>query len=449
MNQITEDALEQLKNNQSKGEYNLKKKKGKIKKILVILAIFIMNGLGFMNAVYATSIHSADLYAVGDCGELLKYKGGVVKVTYIQYSNQGIDYPAYCMNPNKPGAETQNYSVSVQEAINDVGLWRRLINGYPYRSIEDLGVANKEEAFTATKHAIYCYLYGNNPNSYEAIGEAGMRTLRAMYLIIDNANRSNETKISSTIQINKTDNEWKQDETDKQYASKVFHVTANASIKDYTIGIVKENLQNIDGIKITDMQNKERNQFAATESFKVLVPIKSMTSTGTFKLTVAGQVQTKPVLYGIAPDSSYQDYALTTATYEDGTGEKSDEFPENETKIIIIKEDEKTKQRLENTEFELLDENRKVVYADLRTDKEGKIEIKHLIPGKYYLRETKPKEGYEAYQELIELQVNLQEQYTVTVNNNEQEKPKIEIDKKIKSKEVRSSTMKMLPVTGM
>lgn len=408
-----------------------------------------MNGLGFINAVYATSIHSANLYAVGDCGELLKYKGGVVKVTYIQYSSNGINYPAYCMNPNKPGAEMHSYSVSVQEAINDVGLWRRVINGYPYRSLEELGVANKEEAFTATKHAIYCYLYGNNPNHYEAIGEAGMRTLRAMHLIIDNANRSNETKISSTIEINKTESEWKQDEINKQYVSKVFQVTANATIKDYTIEMSKENSHNIEGIKITDKQNRERNQFTANEEFKVLVPIKSMTSTGTFKLTVTGEVQTKPVLYGMAPDSSFQDYALATATYEEGTGEKSDEFPENETKIIIIKEDEKTKQRLENTEFELLDENRQIVYADLKTDKEGKIEIKHLVPGKYYLRETKAKEGYQLYEELIALQVSLQEQYTVTVNNNRQEQPKIEVEKKLKSKEVRSSTRKTLPVTGM
>lgn len=420
-----------------------------MKKILVILAIFIMNGLGFMNAVYATSISSANLYAIGDCGELLKYKGNVVKVSYVQYSNNGVDYPAYCMNPNKPGAETQSYSVSVQEAINDVGLWRRIINGYPYRSIEDLGVANKEEAFTATKHAIYCYLYGNSPSSYEGIGEAGARTLRAMHLIIDNANRSNETKISSTIQINKTQDEWKQDEIDKQYVSKVFHVTANANVKDYTIQMIKENSQDMDGIKITDMQNNEKNQFASTEKFKVLVPIKNMTKTGTFKLIVEGQVETKPVLYGIAPNSSYQDYALATVTYEDGTGEKSDEYPENETKIIIIKEDEKTKERLENTEFELLDQDRRVVYSDLKTDQEGRIEIKYLIPGKYYLRETKAKEGYESYEELIELQVALHEQYTITVNNNKQEKPKIEIEKKIKSKELSSATMKTLPVTGM
>lgn len=335
----------------------------------------------------------------------------------------------------------------MQEAIKDVGLWRRIINGYPYKSLEELGVANKEEAFTATKQAVYCYIHGNNPADYEGIGEAGARTLNAMYRIIDNANASNESKLSSTIQINKVEDEWKQDEIDKQYASKVFNVTANANMRNYTIKIIKENAQNVGGIKITDLQNNEKNQFSSSEKFKVLVPIKNMTEVGGFKLTVEGQVQTKPVLYGVAPNSGYQDYALTVATYEDGIGEKSDEYPENETKIIIIKEDEKTKERLENTEFELLDENRKVVYVDLKTDKEGKIEIKHLIPGKYYLRETKAKEGYELYQELIELQVGLHEECTVTVNNKEQEKPKIEVEKKLKTKEV--SSRKILPVTGM
>ena len=322
-----------------------------------------------------------------------------------------------------------------------------IINGYPYKSIEELGVANKEEAFTATKQAIYCYIHGNKLADYQGIGEAGARTLNAMYRIVENANHSTETKISSTIQINKIENEWKQDGIEKGYVSKIFNITAGANIKSGTVKIAEENAQEVEGIKITDMENKEKEQFLRNEKFKVLVPIKNMTRVGNFKLIVEGQVETKPILYGAAPNSTYQDYALTASTYEDGVGEKSDEYPENETKIIIIKEDEKTKERLENTEFELLDENQNVVYADLKTDEKGKIEIKHLIPGKYYLRETKAREGYETYPQLIELQVVLHEQLSVTVNNNKEEKQKIEIEKKVKTKE--ATNRKILPVTGM
>lgn len=268
-------------------------------------------------------------------------------------------------------------------------------------------------------------------------------------MIINNANNSNETKLSSTIEINKLDSEWKQDVIDKEYVSKTYSVTANANIKNYKIAITKENAQDIGGIKVTDMQNNEKSEFLTNETFKVLVPIKNMTETGTFKLTVKGLVQTKPVLYGVAPNSGYQDYALTAATYEDGTGEKSDEYPENETKIIIMKQNEETKEKLEGVEFELLDENKNVVYSNLKTDQEGKIEIKNLVPGKYYLRETKAKEGYKPYEELIELQVALHEQYTITVNNHPEEKPKVEIEQSEKNKAVSSSTVKRLPVTGM
>ena len=61
-----------------------------------------MYSLGFINSVYAETIHSANLYSMGDCGQLLKYKGVVVKVSYVQYSNNGKEYPAYCMERTKP-----------------------------------------------------------------------------------------------------------------------------------------------------------------------------------------------------------------------------------------------------------------------------------------------------------------------------------------------------------
>ncbi|MCI8636880.1 MAG: hypothetical protein HFJ36_03345 [Clostridia bacterium] len=96
-------------------------------------------------------------------------------------------------------------------------------------------------------------------------------------------------------------------------------------------------------------------------------------------------------------------------------------------------------------EFELLDENMQVVYSELKTDTEGKVEIKHLVPGKYYIRETKPKEGYELYDKLIDVQVAMNEQTIVTINSN-QEKTE---GKFTISKKVGNTKMNKLPVTGM
>ncbi len=419
-------------------------RKNIITKAMAVVSMLILSALGFINSVYATNINTANIYAVRDCGNLLTYKGTPVKVTYVEYINEGNHYPAYCMDKTKVGAETNSYNVSIEGAVNDVRLWRRIINGYPYKSIQELGVANAQEAFTATKQAIYCYIHGNNPSDYGAIGEAGQRTLNAMHTIINNAQNSKESKISSTIKINKNSDSWKQDENEKNYVSKVYSVSAGANIQNYKIILSRKNNQDIGGIKLTDINNKTKTEFSPNEKFKILVPIKEMKEKGNFELKVEAKISTKPVLYGIAPNSSYQDYALTGATYEDGTGNIQDEYFKNETKIIILKQDEDTNEKLEGVEFELLDENKNVVYNGLKTDKDGKINIENIVPGRYYIKETNTKDGYLRFEDLIKIDINLNEQMTVTVNNKKEEKPKIET-----SKNTTEVSKKILPVTGM
>ena len=427
--------------------------KNRIKKAFIIITSLLLSFLGFSNIAYAADISSAHIYLVGDCGSLMTYKGNPIKVSYVEYTEGGVHYPAYCLDAAKPGAETQEYTVSITSSINDVGLWRRIINGYPYKSIEDLGVANKEEAFTATKQAVYCYLYNHNPADYGAIGEAGQRTLNAFNKIINDANNSTETKISSTVTINKENNEWTVDNLDENYVSKLYNVTAGANISNYKIKIEAKNGADLTGVKITDENNQEKEEFMSNEKFKVLIPIKTLKENGEFNLSVETQVYTKPVLYGTAPDSSYQDYAVTVASYEDGTGNISDTYFKNETKLIIVKKDQETGDVLQGVEFELLDENKNVVYSDLKTDKKGKIEIENLLPGTYYLKETKTVEGYDLYEQLIRVDFKLNQEITVTVNNTKEEVPTIETkentSKEVNSVELTNEKVKKLPVTGM
>lgn len=427
--------------------------KNRIKKAFIIITSLLLSFLGFSNIAYAADISSAHIYLVGDCGSLMTYKGNPIKVSYVEYTEGGVHYPAYCLDAAKPGAETQEYTVSITSSINDVGLWRRIINGYPYKSIEDLGVANKEEAFTATKQAVYCYLYNHNPADYGAIGEAGQRTLNAFNKIINDANNSTETKISSTVTINKENNEWTVDNLDENYVSKLYSVTAGANISNYKIKIEAKNGADLTGVKITDENNQEKEEFMSNEKFKVLIPIKTLKENGEFNLSVETQVYTKPVLYGTAPDSSYQDYAVTVASYEDGTGNISDTYFKNETKLIIVKKDQETGDVLQGVEFELLDENKNVVYSDLKTDEKGKIEIENLLPGTYYLKETKTVEGYDLYEQLIRVDFKLNQEITVTVNNTKEDVPTIETkentSKEVNSVELTNEKVKKLPVTGM
>ena len=419
-------------------------KKG-IKILCIVFAIIILNFLNFTNSVIASNIDSANVYAVGDCGSLLTYQGTTVITTYIEYQNDGKVYPAYCLDKTKPGAEEGNYTVSVEKAVQDVMLWKIVTNGYPYKTIQELGVANEKEAFTATKHAIYSYIHGNQLSDYGAIGEAGQRTLNAMYQIINNANNSSEVQISNKVDIQKLQETWKQDSVESQYVSKTYKVNAKTNIDKYTVHVTDGNGQEIEGMKITDETNQTKEEFHPNEVFKILIPIRNMTEDRTIKINIETKVETKPILYGKAPNSNLQDYALTASTYEDGTGETQDNYNKNKTKLIIIKQDKETEEKLKGVEFQVLDENKNVIYTNLETDENGKIEVENLIPGKYYIKETRTISGYEIYEGLIEVDISLNEEMTVTVNNHEEEKP--EIEKTTDNKEVTSK--RILPVTGM
>lgn len=338
-----------------------------------------------------------------------------------------------------------SYSVSVEDSIKDVNLWRILINGYPYKTIEELGVANRQEAFTATKQAIYTYIHGNQLSDYEGIGEAGQRTLNALYKIVNDANNSTEVQISNKVDVNKLQEFWEQDSINLNYVSKKYKVNSNTKIDNYKVKVTDENGQKIEGIKVTDENNNEKEEFASNEIFKILIPIKNMREDKNIKIDIETKIETKPILYGKAPSTDLQDYALTASTYEDGTGNANDSYSKNETKIIIIKQDEETEEKLQGVEFQLLDENKNVIYTNLQTDSNGTVKVENLVPGKYYIKETRTVSGYEIYEKLIEVDVALNEELTVTVNNNKEEEVKVE--KSNNQKE--TSNVRILPVTGM
>ena len=430
------------------------KKKNKIKQAIKILVIVIMtiilNLLTLQNSIYAAELgSSANLQNSGKCPELLTYKGRPIITTYVTYNDGENSYPAYCLNANLPGVgENGNYTVSTNNLVSDVGLWRRVINGYPYKTLGELGCCSKEEAFTATKQAIYCYIHGNNIDDYKGIGDAGNRTLNAMKNIITNAQNSNESKLQTSINIDKNSGEWKQDDNDKNYVSKTYKVTANADFKTYAISLEKTgNITIPEGLKITDEKNNEKKTFNKGEKFKVLIPINNLKNNGEFNLSVKSEINSKPVLYGKAPNSSLQDYAVTTLKYEDGEGNVKDTYGKNETKIIILKQDKNSKEPLEGVSFDLLDANKKTVYSGLKTDKDGKIQIEGIMPGKYYLVETNTLDGYSKYDEEINIDVEYNEELKVVVNNSKENK--VEVEKNKKEISVKNKAVKKLPVTGM
>lgn len=421
--------------------------KNKISIILTLIVILISLVPMKVNAV--TPIDSAYIYANKKTDALLMWNGLRIHTHMAVYEKDGVQYPAYCMNRELPGVEIGfSQTVDVNNVINNVKVWRAIINGYPYKSISELGCANEEEAYLATKQAVYSMLTNRDVNEYSAIGESGERCLNALKQIVTNARNSSASKPSSELKIEQQNSLWKIDSIDNSYVFQTFAVSADAGFDTYTVDIKD---LNIEGAKITDKENNEKKEFKSNEEFKILIPLTNITQDGNFTINVSGKVATKPVFYGETRDAALQSYALTGYTYEDGNGAKKVYYNKNNTKILIVKKDGTGTTKLQGVGFELLDKDQNVLYSDLTTNENGEILIDNLLPGTYYIKETRTLEGYELYNKLIKIELNLNEETTVNVINL-QEEPDITIDNTKSEISVESNENKVtvkLPKTGM
>lgn len=409
----------------------------KIKKIISSLILIIICLTTVSNASF--SIDKADIYIKERAKTCLKLtsNNGPIGVTKVFYNHNGVQYPAYCINPELPGVgEYPGYQVTVEDVVNNPQVWRVVTQGYPYKTLEQLGVNDEDEAYTATKQAIYCIINNYSLSRYAAVGEEGIRTLNAMTKMVEYARNSNDTKPSSNIKILEK-SEWEVDDTNQNIV-KTFEIQTDSSTPEYEINIQN----NKEGtIKVLDINGNLTNKVKENR-FKISVPITSMQNDEKIPITVKAKLATYPILYGKSPDSTLQSYALAGEIYETGEGRIETNYYKNETKLKIIKIDKEEQKTLEGIEFNILDENGNIKYSNLKTNKDGEIIVEGMLPGKYYIEEVSTANGYKKLTEKIEIDLKLNEELTITIEN---EKEKIE-HKKEKSY---SERITRLPVTGM
>lgn len=411
----------------------------KIIKFISVL-LLITSILCFINNnLYAKefSIEKANLYSKGNCKSLLINipTGGTIVVAKVFYKNDGKEYPAYCLNKELDGVgKVEGYSVTIDKVVDNELVRKVIINGYPYKSLETLGVKDIDEAYTATKMAVYCILYDYDiDKKFKPIGEAGKRTLNAIRKIVDTAKSSNETYKEPNITIEEVDKKWNVDKIDKKYISKSFKIESDININKVNL---KLDGTNITGIKITDLSNKENVIFKNNVRFKVLIPIDKLESEGEFNILVDANLDTKPVLYGKAPNSTLQDYALAGVSYEITTKNSKIDYPKNPTTVTIEKISYETNEKLDGAIFNIYDEDKNLIYENMEVDENGLFTIDSIIPGKYYIDEIKSPEGYLKNDNLIEFEINYGEEKLISITNN-----KIKIT-------TREITEKRLPKTG-
>lgn len=443
----------------------MKKKIVKITMVILFITIIFINSIS-ASAVF--SINSADLYSKGKCKSLLKMKsnGGEITVTKVFYRSNGKENPAYCVNVELGGVgEYGPYSVTVDNAINNPAVWRAITNGYPYKSLEQLGLQDEDEAYTATKQAVYCVLYGYDTSRYEPIGEAGTRTLNALKQIVKIARENTNSKPSNKIEIQEIEN-WEIDENDKNYISKKLKIVTECNSREFEINFLKDEVKSdkestSQDIKICDLKGNIIQKTKEKE-FKIMIPIVMLEKDGTIDINVKSELETNPVLYGKSNNSSKQNYALAGEKYELGEGNIKIKYTKNTNKLVITKTGGEEEKPLNNVEFRILNEKGEEKYSNLVTDKNGKIVLEGLLPGKYFLEETKTIDGYKKLENNLEFDIDLNEELSINISNEKQDKIENKtiyknekkykqetIDKAPENNTVYEKTLTKLPVTGM
>ena len=148
-----------------------------MKKRIISMLLLVVMLLGMLPtaAFAADSVEEA-------LGEIDIYNGGVrmsylsinginreliyTYYNYIDRNGQTREIPAYCVNPNIKGvpqtvSEGESIKYLAEERGSDPKVVGIVANGYPTRSLSELGVENKYHAYYATKAALWCYLLPN------------------------------------------------------------------------------------------------------------------------------------------------------------------------------------------------------------------------------------------------------------------------------------------------
>ena len=393
-------------------------KKLKLKKVMVVILIVLILLSTFSNFANAsTPMNTAFLYKVEDCTTKLRYwsdkQGKWLDVIcyYTEYEENGVRYPAYCLNPNLGGVgEYGSYSVDVATLLDNEVIWRTIANGYPYKTPQELGVDTVLDAYLVTKRAVHSNLYNRDVRAcYVAFDENGERVIDAIERLTNIGRYGTQTRDDDNMTIKTVGDMYQEG----NYYIQKFRVDSNVEVANYTI-TATPNMPS--GGIVTNANGVQTNTFNGEEYFFVKIPKESMVSNISTVISIQGKCKTYPIYYGVPADINTQDYALTFDPYEDLIAATSFDWDIYKSGIIINKVDEETKTPLAGVTFNAKYQDGTAI-GDFTTNEQGKITINNLKPGKVILTEVVAREEYILDATPIEVELEYAQTKTVELTN--------------------------------
>ncbi len=392
--------------------------KVKGKKVIAILLLILTLCSTFSGFSFATEISEANLQNKGDCGYHLQYwnteKNGwyYIITTFVTYQKDGVEYPAYCLNREYPGVgEYDGYTVDIDAVLDNVQIWRTIINGYPYKTPAELGVENKYDAFVATKQAVYSILYGFDPATrYRGGDERGTKIANAVVNIVNIGRYGNQTPSDGTITMRTSGSLYEEE----NYWVQKFNVSSSVDMASYTVTSTA-NLP--DGSIITNGNGTQTNSFTGSKSLYLKIPKSSMNKDiSNAIINVQGKCKTYPVFYGKTRINATQNYAVTYDPFGDGVGRATLNVKTNTGKIQINKTDSDTSKPIQGVTFQLTKTDGTVV-ANATTNSNGLATFSGLYQDNYKLTEISTNDNYVINKATFDVNVEYNKSTTQNIIN--------------------------------
>lgn len=392
---------------------------------------------GFASAASSTIAGALGEVNITNGGYKMSYlsMNGVVRsqsYTYFNFKSASgaiKEIPAYCINPTTKGVpQSVNPGESIKyianEASSDPKIMGIIANGYPHKGLSELKLDNKQQAYYATKMALWCYLIDDwsidrltlNPSLSGAEKERGEKILAAAKNIYKNGiwwNRVPQPTITVTAD---KDSAYPVTVDGKEYLQQVFTADSETWVCDYDIDIGFTMPDEVpDGTRIVDMNNNDITKIRTSPNgasyagqFKVLYPKDSVNDqTGAVQMSLHANVYKYAIYYALCAETSkygtLQRYMCDTdptteirqstfSRYSAAPSDTPDE-PETptETTLIIRKVETGTNTPLSGATFEVKAPDGTVL-GSFVTDTSGKIIIPLTLSGQYVITEkTAPK----------------------------------------------------------
>ena len=395
---------------------NMIKVKGK--KVIAMLLLILTLCSTFSGFSFATEISEANLQNKGDCGYHLQYwnadKNGwyYIITTFVTYQKDGVEYPAYCLNKEYPGVgEYDGYTVDIDAVLDNVQIWRTIINGYPYKTPAELGVENKYDAFVATKQAVYSILYGYDPATrYRGGDERGTKIANAVVNLVNIGRYGNQTPSDGTITMRTSGCLYEEG----NYWVQKFNVSSSVDMASYTVTSTA-NLP--EGAIITNGNGTQTNSFTGSESLYLKTPKSSMNKDiSNAIINVQGKCKTYPVFYGKTRINATQNYAVTYDPFGDGVGRATLNVKTNTGKIQINKTDSDTSKPIQGVTFQLTKADGTVV-ANATTNSNGVATFSGLYQDNYILTEISTNDNYVINKATFDVNVEYNKSTTQNIIN--------------------------------